>query len=173
MIEIQAPYKYQKGYIHITNELPALPENITVEGKELLLKTSFHTTLLCAKDVQRVLDNNWDAELTTEVAERVIKVFNDFVSKKPLEFRGFTGEFRFVERGDKKSIVAMCEVSNVDELFTHVNSELGIVMPVQPTHVTLYTLQPNKGIGISDQGQLSETRILNDEEIKAVRSVLI
>ena len=82
----------------------------------------------------------------------------DFLRENNLSFQGITGELRLVvdkERG-RKSIVAMCNVANLSKFIDRLNRELCLDIALYPTHITLYTLGENQGIGIHSVAELGE-----------------
>lgn len=133
-------YGYGKGYITLPVQLPELPEEFDAEGTILHRKDSFHVSLLCVKEL---------AEGKEDVEEKLLDLFERFTKECEVEFTAYTGEFRYVVDQGRRTIVALCEVTNLDKLRDMIHQELGIVVPKQPTHVTLYTLQPNLGIGLN------------------------
>ena len=54
----------------------------------------------------------------------------------------------------------MVDLKGVEGLFQYLQQKHNIDFPTQPTHVTLYTLQPEAGIGILSQEQLETDSIL-------------
>lgn len=121
-------------------EVGELPESVVVEGETLLRKTSFHTSLLCVKDL---LAKKLDSE------QEILDAFCSFVAEKDISFIRYTGEFRFAQDGERKTLVALCEVAGLDAFFAELAQKLGMNISSQPTHVTLYTLQPDMGIGLN------------------------
>jgi hypothetical protein len=50
----------------------------------------------------------------------------------------------------------MCDISNLNNFFDLINKKYDLQIEYQPTHVTLYTLQPNKGIFLADSGDIEK-----------------
>lgn len=123
------------------------PPTVAWDGQTLTKKDSFHFTVLhvetaCTLMLERRKLNRVEAE------EKVTSFFNEFVKKYPITLVSFEDDFRFAQRDEKRTIVLRCVASNLNEFFAQLNRTLGIDMPTQPTHVTLYTLQKNVGIHI-------------------------
>lgn len=155
-------FDHGNGYIWQDVKSPELPDTIKVEGLTLLKKSAFHVSLVY---VQNLLAVDPDIEK---------KVFNSLVAfneKKQVSFLKYTGSFRFAQSGERKTIVALCEVSNLEEFRNHLKEELGIDIPSQPTHVTIYTLQPEVGIGLNSPKAM-ETMSVPTEVSEAVRKGL-
>jgi hypothetical protein len=133
-------FLYAKGYIGLPITITGLPESIVIEGQTLVRKNSFHVSLLCVKDL---LAENAGIEID------VIKAFCTYANQNDIAFATYTGEFRFAQAGERKSLIALCEISNLHGLANEMSKATGLPVPSQPTHVTLYTLQPNLGIGLN------------------------
>jgi hypothetical protein len=122
-----------------------LPVKIQVEGCELFLKDSFHISLVC---IGKIIEKN---QLTIpDFVNKVIADFCDFTNKINIELDQYRDEFRFVSENDRKSVVAMCDIKNLDKFFDFLNQKYNLNLEYPPTHATLYTLQPNLGIFLTD-----------------------
>ena len=141
-------YTYNRGYIALPITVKNIPASIVVSGTTLLLKSSFHVSLVCIKDIT-------DAISVVGLEEQILKSFCTFISKKEISFTCHTNKFCFIQSDDRKSVVVMCEVSYLGEFFQVLSKELGVVIPPQPTHITLYTFQKDEGIGISSEEQMN------------------
>lgn len=138
-------FAYSKGYIGLPVEVNNIPDTLSVQGETLQKKSSFHVSLICVKDI---LSKN------TDVEQKVLDAFCSFAEKKDISFIRYTGEFRFAQHDEKKTLVALCEISNLLELSESLGRKLGMILPSQPTHVTLYTLQPDAGIGLNSHADM-------------------
>ncbi len=139
-------FTYSKGYIALPLEINGLPETISVEGETLQRRSSFHVSLLCVNDILKEHDGDLEG--------KILDSFCSFVNKNDISFVRYTGDFRFAQKDERKSLVARCEVSNLKEFSESLGRELGIEIPPQPTHVTLYTLQPDMGIGLNSPADM-------------------
>lgn len=142
-------YIYSKGYIHMPVMVNVLPTEINFDGESLKLKSSFHASLMHVKGLL-ILNNKEGLE------NLILEKFCNFVKDKEINFLKYTGEFRFAQSEGRKTIVARCEVSNLEKFSNQLASELNIKVPTQPTHVTLYTLQPDIGIGLNSFEELEQ-----------------
>ncbi len=142
-------YIYKGGYVALPVEVKDLPNTISVQGNELLLKSSFHVSLVCVK---RLIEPYGEA--AADIEQKILELFCAFVSKNAISFLTYKNEFRFAVFEERKSAIVLCEVSNLDKFPQLLKSELGIEIPVQPTHVTLYTLEPDAGIGLNSQAEM-------------------
>lgn len=157
-------YTYKKGYIALPVRIDGLPPSVEITRVDLQVKTSFHVSLLCVK--------NLIEKYGEQIEEKIISTFCDFVVKRELNLERYQNEFRFAQRAndDKKTLVVMVDISNINEFFEELRKRLDIEVDVQPTHVTLYTLKLDEGIGINGQEDLKNlTEVVTDqvpEEIK-------
>lgn len=156
-------FAYSKGYTGLPVDLNNIPETVSVEGETLRRKSSFHVSLICVKDI---LSKNPDVE------QKAIDAFCSFAEKNDVSFIRYTGEFRFAQHNEKKTLVALCEISNLLELSENLGSKLGMLLPSQPTHVTLYTLQPDAGIGLNSHADM-ETESIPVDVPTALKESLI
>lgn len=154
-------FAYSKGYIGLPIQVNKLPESVEIEGERLVIKSSFHVSLVCVKDI---VDKYGGDE------KRILELFCSFIKDNEIEFLEYTGEFRFAENVDRKTLVALCKISNLEELFIFLRRELVLDIPLQPTHVTLFTLQPDLGIGLNSQADMEgkSVTVTVPDEVRAV-----
>lgn len=159
---MKLPYDlYEKGfgYIRLENlELGELPKDLAVDGDELVLKPEFHISLVWAGRLAEMIDIQNKDKIKIEI----IQEFEKFTKEKSLVDYELTGELRLVEKGSQKTIIAMAKVMNLEAFFMRLNQKYGSKLPLQPAHITLYTLPTDKiGIGI-----------LSDEELQRISKVI-
>jgi len=144
-------YTFRDGTITLPVSLDNLPKQIEVEGYKLALKSNFHVSLVC---IGKIVEKQGIS--IPDFENLVIKDFCDFIKNNDVSLVRYKDEFRFVAQDEKKSIVVMVEVSNMDKFFDILNRRHGLNAEVQPTHITLYTLQPDMGIFITDSKDLEQ-----------------
>jgi len=146
-------HNYDNGYIARVNvTLQNTPEKLDVKGQSLLLKGEFHISLICAKRIAALIDPENKESLQAEI----LAEFKKFILKHELKDFSLLPEFRFVEMDTRKTLIILVEVPDLDLLFTHLEEKYGTKLPLQPTHITLYTLQPEAGIGILSHEELEQ-----------------
>ena len=128
-----------------------LPEKINVEGHELIRRSYFHVTLVA---IGRIADK-YNVNIP-DFVNKVISDFCDFVKDSKINFIRFRNEFRFTIEDEKRSVVAMCDVSNLNKFFILINKKYGLNIEYPPTHVTLYTLQPDVGIFVTNSEDIEK-----------------
>lgn len=150
---ISAHHNYDNGYIALVNlRLKNLPDTISVEGYTLLLKKEFHVSLICAKKIAVLIDPENNRKIEAEIVE----LFKEFIKHQPLSDFSLNTELRFVELDQRKTVIVMTHVPGLDQFFNMLEKHYGNKLPLQPTHITLYTLQPEVGIGILSKGELEK-----------------
>lgn len=130
-------------------DLSGLLSEISVEGQTLYLKSSFHVTLVA---IRKIIEKHAVAD--PQFAERVVADFCEFVRENEMNLLRFREEFKFASKGEKRSVVVMCDISNLNDFFDQMNAKYKLHVEYPPTHVTLYTLQPDKGIFLTDQSDI-------------------
>lgn len=153
MTNLPSPYSYKDKYIAI--DLPLLeqmPEIINVGSGELLLKSEFHISLVKTSYVAELVHSISSEELENEI----IQLFADFIKDQPLDAYKLLKQFRLVELDTRKTIIGLVNVPHLDAFFESLRAKYITDIPVQPTHITLYTLQPDAGIGVLSQEQMDK-----------------
>lgn len=121
-----------------------LPKEITIEGNDLVLKESFHVSLICVGKIiekYNVSIPDFENEIINDLCE-----FSKTNEIKVLEYN----DFKFVVENDLKSVVLMCQISKLDKFFEIMNKKYGLAVEYPPTHTTLYTLPSKLGIFLTD-----------------------
>ena len=152
-------HSYGGGYISLRNfDLQNLPETISVDSYELLKKGEFHVSIMALKNLAPMLN----PENPEQASEQLEQDFLEFVKTHDLTDFRLTGEYQLVTRDERVTVVAMVELKNINELFDYLRSKHGVDFPTQPTHITMYTLQPEAGIGILSQDELTDSSLVVD-----------
>ncbi len=85
----------------------------------------------------------------------MIKEFEEFTDDNSLENYELTGELRLVKKENLKTVITMAKVPNLDIFFEKLSRKYSLNLPVQATHITLYTFPWDKiGIGILSEEEL-------------------
>jgi len=141
--------------------VPDFPKEIVANNYALLLKSSFHVTLFpCGKIIEK-----HKIEIPNFV-DLVLEDFCNFVNENKIELVKYIDDFRFVEEDDLRSVIMMCEVTNLDKFFKFINEKYKLNLETSPTHVTVYTLPDKLGIFVLDSEEIkSKTEIINMPEL--------
>ncbi|MEX0881748.1 MAG: hypothetical protein WDZ34_02650 [Candidatus Saccharimonadales bacterium] len=141
------------GYIVYSDiKLAGLPESIHLGGEKLLKKNEFHITIINTEEIAKLIDPGNSQRTKTEI----ITQCQGFIEKNKLNKFKLLDQFRAVQKDVRKTIVVMCEFPDGEEFFAHLNKKYKKSLPIQPFHVTLYSLDPDVGIGIASNDQLDE-----------------
>lgn len=139
-------YAFGKQTIFLPVSFPNLPPTVDVEGQTLVVKPTFHVSLVCiGKIAEKYRVTIPDFE------NSVIKEFCEFTKEHDVSVAKFRDEWKFAREGEKRAVVEMCDVPNLDKFFNLLNTKFNLAVPYPPTHATIYTLQPNVGIFITDE----------------------
>lgn len=142
-------YTFGNETISLPIVIKDLPKTIEVQGIKLLLKSSFHISLVC---MGKILETN--PTLPKTFIEEVVNKFCEFTKNHEVSLVDYNNEFRLVQNADRISVIAMANVSNLNTFFNLINLEFGLNLSYPPTHVTLYTLQPDLGIFVTNTEDL-------------------
>ena len=134
--------------IVLSVSLENLPNEIMIYGNKLVLKPSFHISLVCINEIikkHNVLDSSF--------RDSVLQDFCEFVEKNDVSLLNFNEEFKFAEENDLKTIIILCRVSNLEKFFETINKKYGLNIEYPPTHVTLYSID-GRGIFLTDTSDI-------------------
>lgn len=144
-------HNHDTGYIaFILSEFKELPKEVKVGQKTLTRKGEFHVSLMALKNILPLI-HAVDQNVTED---DLVQDFLDYQKQNPLSECKLTNQFRYIKRDTRETVVEMVEVPGLEGLFESLRTKYGVDIPTQPTHITLYTLQPEIGIGIFSQGEL-------------------
>lgn len=144
-------HNHDNGYISlIIKNFVTLPDEITVSQKTLLRKGEFHVSLLALKNILPLV-NAVDASVSED---DLVQDFLDYQKDVELSEYNLTSQLRYVSRGERETVIIMVDVPNLGRLFDKLRAKYNVDLPTQPTHITLYTLQPETGIGILSNDEL-------------------
>ena len=136
--------------IYLPVDFEGLPEEINIHGQTLYLPGPFHVSLVY---VGRIIDK-YEISIP-DFINKVEEDFCEFTKTHDIDIVRFTNEFKFVEREGKKTVVAMCEVSNLNKFFDLINKKYGLNIKYMPTHVTLYgNLKDKPGIYLMNEDDI-------------------
>ncbi len=151
---ITSRHNHDAGYISLVNiQLANTPDRIDVDALRLQRKSEFHVSLMSLKRLAPMLDVD-ETEL--------VRVFLEYQSEHDLTDFTLTDEYRLVRRGEKVTLVVMVDMPEIEGLFEFLRERFKSEFPTQPTHITLYTLQPEVGIGLFSTDEVeNETAVVH------------
>ena len=122
-----------------------LPGEIVVEDQKLILQKSFHVSLVCIKEIIRK-----QGVSIPSFRNLAVQDFCDFVDQNQVDLVNYSNIFRYAERDDLKTVIIMCDISNLNKFFDLMNKKYGLKIEYPPMHVTLYILEDKHGIFLTD-----------------------
>jgi hypothetical protein len=155
---------YQNRFIQLANlRIDNLPKKINIDDEEFVIKSEFHITVLAVEQIAQLIN----ADFTEDLKLEIVDYFYNFVKSTPLTNYRLTNELRMVQDGSSKTIIVMAELDDIDMLFLELRNKYSVELPVQPTHITLYTLPSDTfGIPIFSYEELFEiSKIINLPEL--------
>lgn len=131
--------------------LEDLPGEIVINGNKLLLKSSFHVSLVCINEILKKYEVK-----TPNFKDSVVKDFCEFIRDHDIDIIKYENKFNYAEKGELKTVVVFCGVSNIDKFFQFLNKKYNLNLEYPPTHVTLYAHDGKQGIFLVDSGDLNK-----------------
>jgi hypothetical protein len=128
-------------------EIDGLPEEIDALGRRWQRKLEFHMTVIGGATIEEV------AREDPVLADRVARVL-DGRDVGPIYV---TRELRRARHPDEpgfETIVVMVDCPPLAGIYRDLSAELGDQLSPPPAHVTLYSTDPERGIGLNDDEQL-------------------
>jgi hypothetical protein len=151
-------YILKNDTIGLPVDLSDLPESIVAEGITLLRKSNFHISLIC---IGQLVTRHSIA--IQNFQQLVVDEFCKFTAQNDISFVRFRSEYRLATLNERRALIILCDVTNLDRFFAHINNTFGLTLETQPTHLTLFTLQQDKGIFLIDQADIvTRTKFIAD-----------
>lgn len=142
--------------------LGELPAELEFEGDRYLIKPEFHITLLAAGQIADMVGGDLE-----KMKSQIVKDFEEFTESFDLDNYELTDELRLCDVGGNKTVIVMVKLQGIEKLFEYLSGKYSINLPVQPTHITLYTLPTDTfGIPILSYEELERiSKLINIPEI--------
>lgn len=140
-----------------------LPETIQIKGDTLYFPGPFHVSLFYTG---RYIDKYGIS--IPDFVNKIVRDFCDFTKTNNIEFLGYKNEYRLVSRDDlwKKTVVVMCEISNLNKFFDSVNKKYNLKIKYPVPHVTIYnTKKGEPGMYLLDSDDIENNTILIENPI--------
>jgi hypothetical protein len=139
-----------------------LPEKTNAEGYLLSVRTVFHVTLVA---IGKIIEKH--KVTSPDFLDKIVSDFCEFTQKNNVDLLRFRDELKFASEKEKRSIIMMCDISNLNKFFDFINEKYNLQVEYPPTHVTLYTLQQDIGIFLTDSKDIKTmTKSIKNPGIK-------
>lgn len=137
-------YNDQNQFITLADlSVGNIPNNIEFRGKKFIVKSEFHITLLALEQIAEIIDKDNIEKLKPEI----VQDFYEFVERFPLIEYQSLDDIRLVTVAGNQTIIIMVKFHGIERLFEVIGEKYQKTLPMQPTHITLYTL-PSDTFGI-------------------------
>lgn len=120
------------GYLTLPVNINIIPK-IKIGSKTFYSKTGYHTSLLYLGD------------LPDTQQKEILK----FASKYDVRLSKVSNVFRAVKKDDNESIIVRVQLQGLKKLINDINKQYGYGFVYPPTHITLFNLKGQYGIGIN------------------------
>ncbi len=165
-------YAYERASVLVPLPFLDLPSELHLldhrwQRKRELHVTAAHTPSVAERirrplglDVGAAVDAAWaalrDATHSHAVGEVVI-----------------SDEYRHVRRDADRTLIVLCAVDGLDDLYRHLAERLGAEIEPPPAHVTLYTRPGGEGIGLHTREELErDTSPLSPPDADVLRRAI-
>ena len=124
------------------------PEEVQVAGRRWFRRPEFHVTTFDPGDLAAA--TGVGSEKLVEIAE---PLRGELTMARPIRFDGRVSAV--VDPDGRRTLVAFCHVDGLEDTYVRLSALAGCTLPRPPTHVTLYTAEPDmEGIGLSTQADV-------------------
>ncbi len=147
-------FEFKHQTIALPVSLENLPNEILFKGDTFLLKPNLHVSLVC---IGEMIKKHIIA--IPDFENKIIDDFCEFSQTDKIDSVSYINSFKFATRDDRKSIVIMCEVLNLNTFFDLINKKYSLEIEYPPTHVTLYTPSAKLGIFLSDSNDIKNLTV--------------
>ena len=127
------------GYLTFPVNLSIIPK-IKIGSKTFYSKTAYHVSLL------------YLGKLSDVEQEKILK----FAGKYKVKLSKVTNVFRSVKKEGKESIIVRVQLQGLKKLITDINNRYDYSFVYPPTHITLYNLKGQYGIGVNSKKEYEE-----------------
>lgn len=156
-------------YILPVEKFADLSESIDIGGEKFSKKSEFHVTVANVRAIARELGGT-DKEIA-EREESLQRLLTTYIQDQSIDFDGFEDDIRLAITPERKSIAARCRMRGVEGYFERLQEEYGRKFPLQPPHVSIYTLS-GMAVGInSDEQMESYAKVELPEVQQALNSI--
>ncbi len=117
-----------------------ISSKIKIGSETFFAKKGYHVSLLYFDGLSMIIQ----------------KKILDFVKKYPVKIKRITKIYRLVGQDDKQSIIVRVRLQGLRNLISSVNKHFGHNFVYPPTHITLFTLENQYGIGINSTSEYNK-----------------
>jgi len=144
---------YPTGTIGMLVPLDGLPLSVKVQEDTFYLPTPYHVSLFYTG---RLIDK-YNISIP-DFKNKIIEDFCEFTKINEITLTGYKNEYRLAVCDDSmKTIIVMCEVSNLNKFFDLMNKKYKLKIKYPVPHITLYnTLKGKPGWYLLDSDDVEK-----------------
>ncbi len=145
-----------KDWIGFSVSLENLPDEININGTTFYFPNPFHVSLVY---IGKIIEK-YNISIP-DFKDKIIDDFCNFTKTNKIELIRYTNEYKLVSRdGINKTVIVMCEVSNLDKFYDFINKKYALSIKCLPTHVTLYNTAKGKpGFYLMDEDDIKNITV--------------
>lgn len=157
----EGKYWFSNETIGLPVALENLSEEIKFKGETFYFPTPFHVSLVYIGKIIKKYNIS-----IPDFQDKIINDFCDFTKTYSVKITRYNNEYKLAERNGLKTVVVMCEVSNIKFFFDLINKKYNLDIKYPTTHVTLFNTQKGKsGIYLMDMEDIKNFTIPIDNPI--------
>jgi hypothetical protein len=146
--------------------IDGLPAQVEALGERWRRKSEFHLTAIAFRALERL-------ERARPGASGLIERLAPGRAVGPTAVTADLRRVRHPARPELRTLIVMVDSPGLDELYRDLSAAIGMRLSAPPAHVTLYSSDPDEGIGIVDQRELLERApSLSPDERTAIRRTM-
>jgi hypothetical protein len=129
--------------------IEGLPPQISALGRRWQRKREFHLTAVAARVIEAVAGGQagaWDRVIATASGRRL----------GPVSARSEVRRVVHPQEPELQTLIVMVDCAGLESLHRDLSEALGAELRPPPAHVTVYSTDPGRGIGITSESELAE-----------------
>jgi hypothetical protein len=129
--------------------LKDIPNKLIFKGNTYEVNDFLHVSLVC---IGKIIEKH--NILIPDFENKIVNDFCEFSKSNEIKLLSYTNDFKYAERDDLKTIIVMCEISNLNKFFELINKKYQLNIEYPPLHATLYKLPNKHGIFLTDSNDI-------------------
>ena len=146
-------YAYERASVLVPLPFLDLPSELRLLGQDWQRKPELHVTAAHTPSIAERIRGplGLDAGAAVGAAWAALR---DATHSHAVGEIVVSDQYRHVRRDADRTLIVLCQVEGLDELYRHLGETLGAELEAPPAHVTLYTRPGGEGIGLHTRAEL-------------------
>lgn len=146
-------YGHERASLLIPLPFLDLPAGLRLLGRDWRRKREFHVTAAHTPSIAQRTRGPlaFDAGAAEDAAWTALR---DATHDQSVGEVVLTADYRSVRREADRTLILLCEVEGLADLYRHLGERLGAEIEPPPAHITLYTGPSGEGIGLHTREEL-------------------